>query len=565
MPTTTQDAIVAAAGQSLATPKFLITDAGLAAASIAGTNPPGPYVQIVKWKVGAAYGYQPQRSDTGLNGTILAQGAPLTYAYVGDNTINIVCRISAADGPFDFGEVGLFMPNDVMFAKAVFEFPQTKWSSLGSNVGSTYTFNCLIKLEQSVAVFQISTDGAPPDIYTVELWSDLFPPSFMAEPLIPVIKVNEPNSLGAPSLVVQVNDSWYISSTSYFEYNTADGYSPLFPVVNSSATFVDIASSHFQPHDYTNTQYSTNRSFVIKTADGFFRSVSSVAVLNGTTTRLTLNPQPLESTIPIGANIQIFRSDGRMNVPIFANQIVDGPKLATVGTPGLAYGSQGLYMPSPGVIAAQGLLHAPGQNTGRVLTSSDTLNNPNLPTGIYSTQSGVTGFPGGMPVGWDGQIFITTPGPGGNTIQTYYPAGNGGGSDAYGTGGFPVYWRSYNASAGVFTNWSPISSGAKIGTGSAIAYNKGSNAVSIVLPGAGTWSIFANGYCHSNAYLGGAMYINGTVVDTLGNYGDPEGTGYSFMSGSLKVTVGAAASIPISLSWNDYRGDGTINAIAVPG
>lgn len=471
MPTTTQDAIVAAAGQSLATPKFLITDAGLAAASIAGTNPPGPYVPIVKWKVGAAYGYQPQRSDTGLNGTILAQGAPLTYAYVGDNTINIVCRISAADGPFDFGEVGLFMPNDVMFAKAVFEFPQTKWSSLGSNVGSTYTFNCLIKLEQSVAVFQISTDGAPPDIYTVELWSDLFPPSFMAEPLIPVIKVNEPNSLGAPSLVVQVNDSWYISSTSYFEYNTADGYSPLFPVVNSSATFVDIASSHFQPHDYTNTQYSTNRSFVIKTADGFFRSVSSVAVLNSTTTRLTLNPQPLESTIPIGAKIQIFRSDGRMNVPIFANQIVDGPKLATVGNPGLAYGSQGLYMPSPGVIAAQGLLHAPGQNTGRLLTGADNLNSLSFTSGIYYTNSGSSGFPANMPVAWDGQIFITTPAADA-IIQVYYPLRNGGG-DAVGTNGQPIFWRSWNGPSGVWTNWSSISSKNKLGSFSGLFQQKG--------------------------------------------------------------------------------------------
>src|SRR6478609_10344629 len=145
------------------TPQLIITTAGMAAATVA--KPTGPFIEIVSFKIGSAFGYMPTPSDTDINGELLFQGAPLTYKYVGDNTLDIVCRLPADSGPFQFGEVALFLPGDVMFAKAAFADLQIKYSSLGTNVLSTYTFNCLLKLAQAVAVFKISTVCKPPDIW----------------------------------------------------------------------------------------------------------------------------------------------------------------------------------------------------------------------------------------------------------------------------------------------------------------------------------------------------------------------------------------------------------------
>jgi len=430
-----------------ATPLFLATDVGLAAASVA--TPTGPFVEIVAFKIGSAYGYSPSRSDTGLNGATLYSGVPISYQNIGDNTINIILQIPPEAGPFDFGEVGVYLPNDVMFGKAVFDTLQTKFSSLGTNLLSTYTFNCLIKLEQSTAIFQITTaSGIPPAIWDVYAWSDVYPPGVSANPDTPAILIHELDVLNNSTLLHKANDDKWTLGTNYARYGER-------AVVSGTTSSVQFAQSQF-PASPVN---SVNNQFVLEFSDGFYRSVSSVVVA-GSNYQFNLNPAPLLSLPTAGDIVMLHNNNGYS-----FTALTDVP-LATQTIQGIAEFSHGLQIVSPGIIAVNGLNHdAP--NTGRLLTSSDDLNTATLASGIY-TVTGGQGYPGNYPpIGaLPGVIHNSNTqsvSGNGSIVQTWYPTGTGGG-DGSGTGGQPVYFRTL-ISAGSWSAWFPFTMPGKVGTG----------------------------------------------------------------------------------------------------
>lgn len=272
------------------TPMLVITDVGLAAAQLA--TPTGPFIEIDSFKIGSAYGYTPTRADTDINGELLYQGAPLTYKYVGDNTLDIVCRLPAEAGPFQFGEVALFLSGGAMFAKAAFADLQIKYSSLGTNVLSTYTFNCLLRLDQAVAVFKINTNCLPPDIWEVDKWSDVYPPALSANPDIPSILVHEPDANGNASLITRSTDTKWSMSGNYHWVGTGT-------VVAATLTTLDFTSTEISNIDAS----ALANEYVIETPDGYLRSCLSEVTVGGSL-RFTLN-DPLPAVPPVGAKILI--------------------------------------------------------------------------------------------------------------------------------------------------------------------------------------------------------------------------------------------------------------------
>ena len=272
------------------TPMLIITNAGLAAASVA--TPVGPFIHITKFQIGSAFGYTPTKDDLSINGELLFEGAPLTYKYVGENTIDIVCRLPAEAGPFEFGEVALFLDGNVMFAKAAFADAQIKYSSLGTNVLSTYTFNCLLKLDQAVAVFKIDTNCKPPDIWEVDLWSDVYPAGLSANPDIPSILVHELDANGNATLITRASDTHWSMAGNYRTVNQAT-------VVGSTTGRVDINTT-----EVVNMSPSAlNREYVIETADGYIRSVNNV-VAAGAGLRLNINGV-FPTAPPVGSVVTI--------------------------------------------------------------------------------------------------------------------------------------------------------------------------------------------------------------------------------------------------------------------
>jgi hypothetical protein len=278
----------------LTAPLLIITNVGMAAAEVA--TPTGPFVNIIGFRVGSAFGYDPLPTDTDLNGTLLYSGVPSTYKYVGDNTLDVICKIPADAGPFNFGEVALDIAGPVMFAKAAFAVQQTKYSSLGTNVLSTYTFHCLIKLTQPVAIFKVDTLMAePPMIWEVDHWADVYPPALSANPDIPSILVRELDANGNSSWIHQATDTHWSMGTNYHLVAT--------PIV-TGGTLNDVTVA--AQINVNNT--STPRNYVIETEDGYMRACSSVTSSGGNqtfhfTTALTDIP-PV-----VGSNIAIFCND----------------------------------------------------------------------------------------------------------------------------------------------------------------------------------------------------------------------------------------------------------------
>lgn len=475
---------------------MLITNVGLAAASTA--LPTGPWIHIIKFEIGSGYGYTPDVNQTQLQGNVLYGGdpnpanwaKPSDYVSIGNNTLNIILEIPPEAGPWEFGEVGIFaadsLGNPYLFAIAVFQSPQTKFSSLGTNVVSSYQLNCLLKLQQSTAIFQIDTGNQNPDVYDIYQWSDVYPPSISANPDIPSYNVKEPNSRAEGTMLITTSDSLRTLVSGAYEEIFPDAFgSGSWVVANSSSTYVEVTQAKFNSF---RTQFFGNRGLLVQTHAGFWRSVLSI-VVSGSNYRLNLNCTndgtysniPLPVIPQVGETFRIY-SDSFSGKVMLYDQIVNPPAppptppVATPGTPGLAYGDTGTYMPGGGKIQAFGLLQSPSANTGRVLTSADNLNNNNWPSGFFTVSSASFGYPANLPVNIDGHIWMMAENPlaytqGGNAnnlTQIYFPAGTGGG-DANGVGGYPPYWREWNGgvsnSQGGWTNWFPLLVNGKQGTG----------------------------------------------------------------------------------------------------
>lgn len=276
----------------------LVTDVGLAAASIA--KPDGPYIQIVKFKIGSGYGYTPTRFDTGLQGNIVHEAPVTSYQHIPPKTLNVRCRLDPTVGPFEFGELGLYLPNDVCFAKVVFPKLQLKTSSLMSRVAASYTFNCLIKLEQSVAIFDITTDCGP-DIWYVDKWSDVFPPSVPIVDGVHAVLVAELDKHGRSSLLHYSNNSKWTLGTTYGRYVTST-------VISGSTSQLTLNGASFPSYDTDYILNAASRDFVLELPGGYFRSVASV-VRAGTHYRFNLNPDNLQTPLPVGASVIVHHDD----------------------------------------------------------------------------------------------------------------------------------------------------------------------------------------------------------------------------------------------------------------
>jgi hypothetical protein len=549
------------------TPLLEITNAGLAAASVA--TPTGPYIHITQFEIGSAYGYTPLNTDTGINGNLLYTGTPTSYEYIGNNTLNIICEIPVDAGPWQFGEVALFLPGGVMFAKGVFSEPQTKYSSLGTNVVSSYTFNCLLKLQQSVAVFQIDTINGPPAVVDIYQWSDVYPPGISANPDVPLYVVRELSPANDATLLENASDSFWTVGTTYNQVNNQA------VVQASSTTWVEFSQS-IATSVITS---SANRQWLLETPDGFFRSVNNVAV-SGSNYRFNLNCSndgtynntPLLNAPSNGSLCRLYSST-QIGFNIYYSQILNPPTipqppLATVGTPGLAYGDQGLYMPTPGVIQAFGMLQSPSDNTGRLLTSADDLDNVGLASGMYYMFGTTTGRPANIPADydfiiWNHNIGANSSSNGSDVTQLAFPMNTGGG-DSNGINGLPVYWRQGHnttggGSANAWTTWEPFMISNKQGNSSGITvtpdFSHQNLAVgSTITPQAGqSGMVVALFSTDGNPGQVQQLIVNGNVVGTATKSGSagygrrPELTA-SFSAGqSIQATSGSGGTVSFFL------------------
>lgn len=136
---------------------FKVTQVGLDASTSAAAS--GIRLVLATFKVGSAYGYTPNKSDTALHGSVLYTASITSFSTSSDGSLIVNCTMSVEAGPFDFGEVGIYTDAGVLFALMALPQIEHKYTSLGTNVASTFTFSCYLRLGQAGGVIQINTGG----------------------------------------------------------------------------------------------------------------------------------------------------------------------------------------------------------------------------------------------------------------------------------------------------------------------------------------------------------------------------------------------------------------------
>lgn len=139
----------------MTTDVFIVTQVGLDAAVDAAAH--GIKLVLSSFRIGSAYGYTPTMSDTGLHGSTLYTDQITNFRISGDGSLVVTCTMSVDAGPFQFGEIGIYTQGGQLFCLAALAQLQTKYSSLGTNIASTYSFDAYIRLGQATSVIEVDS------------------------------------------------------------------------------------------------------------------------------------------------------------------------------------------------------------------------------------------------------------------------------------------------------------------------------------------------------------------------------------------------------------------------
>jgi len=197
---------------------FLITDAGLAAATIAA--PGGPYVHIHEYRIGSTFNYTPTRDQTGLMGTTLYTGTPQSYTIIDTDISQALCVMDETVGTFEWGEMGLYLQDGTLFAICVWDKLQEKVKAVGNQAGNIWKIHALLKLAQAPAIVQITTVNSQ-GILEVPVWPLLAKP-FDQPNGANVAIIHDDDASGSPVLVIRDNDNEWapVAYTKIFEGST---------------------------------------------------------------------------------------------------------------------------------------------------------------------------------------------------------------------------------------------------------------------------------------------------------------------------------------------------------
>ena len=202
--------------------RFTITTCGIEAGLKLQES--GLAIKLSEFRLGAGYGYQPQKSDTELHGMALYTGKPTKYRYIDDHTKLIVCEIPPAAGPFSYGEIALYTDdvkgNKVLFALCAFDTPIQKFSSLESSVASSATFNCILTVDQGNTNIRLSYTDNPQALALEFECLDKFdsiksPKTLQYSDSIQALIINELSPDGNQTLLTRgyKTDDWSVAST----------------------------------------------------------------------------------------------------------------------------------------------------------------------------------------------------------------------------------------------------------------------------------------------------------------------------------------------------------------
>lgn len=263
---------------------LIITNAGLAAASVA--TPTGPYINIVQFKLGNNATTPPSVNDTALAGAVVYTGVPSSFSYYDSETLMVNCEVPADVGPFNYGEVGVYLPGDVLFARFSFGVLRTKNTSLSSGFANVLRIKCLLRLVQGPAVFGV-TPGTDQEVLTLANTSLVNTP--FDYPDNPIVLVHEPIDWDE-SLMLFKHDNTQWNPINYTRIGTA--------AVTAAPDTTHITATRF---GLLTMPASTKGKFLVQTVGGYVRMLKS---LSGNTAELTY---PIDTASLVGQKVALYQ------------------------------------------------------------------------------------------------------------------------------------------------------------------------------------------------------------------------------------------------------------------
>lgn len=291
--------------------QFVVTDLGLAAAQRAANT--GIRVNLATFALGSGYGYVATRGATELQGDILFTDRITSYSNTPDGSLILECTVGDQVGTFQFGELGIFTDEGILFASCAFPNLLTKISSLGTQVNSTYTFNAYLKLSQALAVFNVIAYNQPQCTYG--RWEQVIPPLYMSFASTNFV-VTELDKKGDVCSLTQKNQSgvmkWSIQSNYFCLPKRIEAIT-----IAPNLTYIEITKEDWAAcipnmDNITATiAQAANFSFVIESVQSYYRAVSAISIV-GNFVRLTVTTPWVANQISTGTGIKLWVNDSSL-------------------------------------------------------------------------------------------------------------------------------------------------------------------------------------------------------------------------------------------------------------
>ena len=269
----------------MANNRLVMTNAGVYAASNA--TPTGPYIQIVSFKLGDDYQNPALITDTQLAGNVVYSGVPSSFSYFDANTVQVNLEVPADIGPFDYGELGIYLPGDVLFARLSYGVLRTKQTAISSGYSNVLRIKALIRLSQGPAVFDI-LPGLDQDLLELNSLQVVNTP--IDHPENPMVLAHEPNDFQESVLLFR-NESTMWNLVNYTRIGTA----PISGASDATHITSGFFGTLYQPPTGSLGKY------LIQTTGGYLRSIETIT---GNTAELA---SPLNTLPLIGRNVAVYQ------------------------------------------------------------------------------------------------------------------------------------------------------------------------------------------------------------------------------------------------------------------
>lgn len=289
---------------------FLVTQAGLAAATVA--NPGGPYIHITEFRCGSGVNYTPPgyvpgvspTTQTALQGTTLYTSTAASYTVIDADTVELLLLIPASVSSFNFGEVGIYLEDGTLFAICVFDLLQSHIHAVGNQAGTNWKIRARLKLAQIPAICNVTTLVSQ-SLLEVPNWQSLIRPVDQPGGANAAI-VHDNNSSDDPVLVIRdVDNEWgLVGYSRQLLGSTADGGAS---ATTTTLTHPGIAGLVFQ-------MPSTSSRYMVKFAGGAMRKITGNPSAN------TVSWTPALGAVPSGA-FSIWEEDGKGQRVVWADTV----------------------------------------------------------------------------------------------------------------------------------------------------------------------------------------------------------------------------------------------------